>query len=113
MSRHDPMVRLRHMLDHAKEAAAIGRGKAYREISESRLLQLALARLVQIIGEAASRVPKEEQEKYPAIPWKDVSGIRHRLVHDYDIINIKTLWDTIQHDLPPLIVELEKIVPKE
>jgi uncharacterized protein with HEPN domain len=107
------MVRLHHMLDHAKEALTLAHGKTYRNLAEDRVLQLALARLVQIIGEAAYRVPKEERDKYSAILWQDIASMRHRLVHDYDIINIKTLWDTIQDDLPPLIAELEKIVPPD
>jgi uncharacterized protein with HEPN domain len=61
MSQHDPLVALRHMLDHAREAAELARGRSRTDIDTDRLLQLALTRLVEIVGEAASRVPAELQ----------------------------------------------------
>ena len=50
------------------------------------------------------------QTKYPSIPWHQVVGMRNRLIHGYDQIDLHILWDTIEDDLPPLITELEKIL---
>ncbi len=58
--------------------------------------------LVEIIGEAAARVGTESREKYPSIPWLQVVGIRNRLVHGYDAVDLDVLWDTIIDDLPRL-----------
>jgi uncharacterized protein with HEPN domain len=66
---------------------------------------------VETIGEAAARVSQEGQEKYAEIPWREVIGMRNRLVHGYDSVDLAVLWDTIELDLPPLIAQLEKILP--
>lgn len=61
MSQHDPLVALRHMLDHASEAVGLIRGKSRLDVEDDRLLQLALTRLVEIVGEAATRVPRDSR----------------------------------------------------
>ncbi|MBI3989374.1 MAG: DUF86 domain-containing protein [candidate division NC10 bacterium] len=113
MSRHDPFVRLHHMLDYAREAVAMAQGKTATELSENRQMGLALTHLVELIGEAASQVPREVQARYPHTPWSKIISMRNRLIHGYDYVDHDILWDTITHDLPPLIAELEKIIPPE
>jgi uncharacterized protein with HEPN domain len=77
------------------------------------MLELSLIRLVEVVGEAAARVSAEGQAKYPSIPWPQVVGMRNRLTHGYDQVDLNILWDTIEYDLPPLITELEKILETE
>ena len=103
-------IRLRHMLDHAREAIALAEGKTREDLDRDRLLELALVRLLEIVGEAASRVPKEESAMYPEIPWPQIVGLRHRLIHGYDAVDLDILWQIIVHDLPPLATALEAIV---
>ena len=110
MTQHDPTLRMRHMLDHAKEAVDLLAGKEKAELSRNRILELALVRLVEIVGEAANRLPTEDQERYASIPWKEIVGMRNRLVHGYDAIDLDVLWDTVRVDLPQLIEELERIL---
>ncbi len=110
MSQHSDEVHFRHMLDHAREALAMVQGKNRSDLDNNRMLELSLVRLVEIIGEAAARVGTESTEKYPAVPWLQIVGMRHRLIHGYDAVDLDVLWDTIIDDLPPLIVELEKIL---
>jgi len=87
MSRHDPIVRLRHMLDHAREAVALAAGKTREEALSDRVLTLALTRLVEIVGEAASQVPPDTRAELPSTPWKKIVGMRHHLVHGYDYVD--------------------------
>ena len=110
MPRHDDTVRLRHMFDHAREAVAMLAGKERADLQSERMLELALVRLIEIVGEAAARVSPEGQAQYPLIPWREVVGMRNRLVHGYDSVDLDVLWDTIEDDLPPLIAELERII---
>ena len=110
MTRHDDTVRLHHMLDYASEAVEMVRGKGPDDLKRDRVLQLALVRLVEIVGEAATRVSEEGQRRYSSIPWAQARGMRNRLVHGYDKIDLGVLWDTITHDLPPLIAELRHIL---
>jgi len=109
MSQHNDEVRYRHMLDHAMEALAMIQEKNRSDLDNDRMLELALVRLVEIIGEAAARVGTESREKYPSVPWLQIVGMRNRLVHGYDAVDLDVLWDTIIDDLPPLIAELENL----
>lgn len=112
MTQHNDMIRLRHMLDHSKEAANLIAGKDKTELQHNRVLELALIRLIEIVGEASAKVSSETQAKYPSIPWPHVIGMRNRLIHGYDSVDLDVLWDTIEVDLPPLIAEIEKIMSK-
>jgi len=69
-----------------------------------------LVRLVEIVGEAAAGVSPDGQAEYPSIPWRQIIGMRNRLVHGYESVDLDVLWDTIEDDLPPLIAELERIL---
>lgn len=113
MSQHKDEIRLRHMIDHAMEAMTMVQGKKRSDLNSDRMMELSLVRLVEIIGEAAARVGTESREKYPSIPWLQIVGMRNRLIHGYDAVDLNVLWDTIIDDLPPLIDELEKILPSE
>lgn len=110
MSRHDPGESVRDMLDHAREAVEMTRGRGRSDLDANRMLALALTRLMEIIGEACVRVPDEFRTLHPGVPWRDISDLRNRLVHGYDAINHDILWKVISDDLPPLIDRLEMIV---
>jgi uncharacterized protein with HEPN domain len=73
-------------------------------------LGLALIHLVELIGEAATQIPRELQAQYPQIPWPEIIGTRNRLIHGYDYVDYDILFETIKNDLPPLIEALAKIL---
>jgi RHS repeat-associated protein len=100
MSKRSSDIRLRHMLDHAREAVAPAEGKTREDLDRDRLLELALVRLLEIVGEAASRVPEEERARYPQIPWAQMVGLRNRLVQGYDAVDLDILWQIVAVDLP-------------
>jgi uncharacterized protein with HEPN domain len=75
-------------------------------------LALAVPHAVEIVGEAASRVSRPFCEAHPEVAWSEVTGMRHRIVHDYFAVDYQRLWDTVHSDLPPLIEQLERI-PKD
>ena len=104
-------LRLRHMLDYSREAVELVRGRSRPDLDRDRLLELALVRLIEVVGEAASRVSPQAQAQYPQVPWALIAGMRNRLVHGYDTIDHDVLWRTLTDDLPALIGELEAIVP--
>jgi uncharacterized protein with HEPN domain len=72
--------------------------------------QAAVTRQLEIIGEAARRISETSQTEMPEIPWHQIIGMRNRIAHEYDHINLITLWDTIQLALPKLISTLETII---
>jgi uncharacterized protein with HEPN domain len=110
MSQHNTNVSFRQMLDHALEAVAMTDGKTRADLDEDRQLNLALVRLLEIIGEAATRIPKEDQALYKDISWPEIVSLRNRLIHGYDTVDFDILWQIVKQDLPRLIESLRKIL---
>ena len=106
MTQHDDTARLRHMLDGAREAVAMAEDRTRADLDSNRMLELALVRLIEIVGEAAARVSEAGKTRIPLIPWRQVVGMRNRLIHGYDAVDRDVLWDTLHDDLPPLIEQL-------
>ncbi len=111
--RKDDAVRLRHMLDAAQEAIGFARGRTRADLATDRQLVLALVKAVEIIGEAAYRCSEETRSHLTEIPWEDIIGMRHRLVHAYFDIDLDILWRTIEDDLPGLVSILTPIIAAE
>ncbi len=110
MTQHDPIQSMRDMLDYAEKAVRFVEGTSRSDLENDEVLMLALVRAVEVVGEAANRVPPDTQQLHPAIPWPQIIGTRHRLIHGYDFLDVDVLWDTIRDDLPPLIEQLKAIV---
>lgn len=101
------------MLDHAREAAALAQGKTRADLTTDRQLNLALTRLLEVVGEAANRIPKELLLRHPDVPWQEIIGLRNRLIHGYDTVDLDILWQIISGDLPLLIQLLEGAIGAE
>ncbi|MCY4588803.1 MAG: DUF86 domain-containing protein [Bryobacterales bacterium] len=101
------------MLLAAREAAEFAAGRTFPEFERDRMTQLAILKAVEIVGEAASRVSADTQEAHPEIPWPEIIGLRHRLVHAYFEVNLKRVWETVQRDIPYLVAQLEPLTPPE
>ena len=86
---------------------------SWEEFSASRMLQHAVTRSLEIVGEAAGKVSQETREGHPEIPWAMMIGMRNRLVHEYFRIDLQAVWDTAQDDLPDLLRLIEPLVPPE
>ena len=108
--RKEDDVRLRHMLDAAREALGFVQGRNRVDLNSDRQLVLALVKAIEIIGEAAFRTSENSRAQFPEIRWEDIVGMRHRLVHAYFDINLDVLWKTVQDDLAPLIACLEQVL---
>jgi uncharacterized protein with HEPN domain len=113
MTRRDDTVSMRQMRDHALEAIQFTTGKTLDDLLSDRLLALATTRLLEIVGEAASRVSPATRTQHPALPWRLMIDLRNRLSHGYDTINLRIVWETIQDDLPPVVAELDRILGPE
>jgi uncharacterized protein with HEPN domain len=110
MSRHEYALPLKQMLAYAREAVSLGSGRQRQDLDNDRLFDLALTRLLEIIGEAANRVPDEMQMSHPEIAWHQIISLRNRLIHGYDSIDFDIFGAIIKTDLPKLITELENII---
>jgi len=99
------------MRDHAQEAIQLLGEKTLDDLKSDRTIQLALVQLIEIVGEAASQVEPGIRTTHTAIPWQLAAGMRHRLIHGYDLIEYAIVYDTVKDDLPPLVTQLDAILP--
>ena len=104
MTQHDDLSYLGHMLETARSAVNSLVGISYQ--------QFALAQRVQIVGEAARRVSQSTRDTLD-LPWHEIIGMRHKIVHDYMGIDFDLVWQTAAEDLPKLIAALEEAIPHE
>jgi uncharacterized protein with HEPN domain len=101
MSRHDDADRLRHLLEAARKAVALAAGKARVDIEVDEVVQLALARLLEIVGEAAGKVTPAYRDAHSEIPWAAMGGLRNRLAHAYFDVDLDVLLDTSSRTISP------------
>ncbi|MEJ5259107.1 MAG: DUF86 domain-containing protein [Anaerohalosphaeraceae bacterium] len=105
----DDRTRIRHILDAAREAVDFLDKCQRTDLDTDRKLNLAVVRLLEIIGEAAYGVSETTKERYPQIPWHQMTGMRNRLIHGYFEVNADIIWKTVKEDLPALIRQLEQL----
>jgi len=110
MSQHDHRMNLEHMLNHSREILELTRNCTRLDLDENRLLNLSLVRLLEIVGEAAGRISQETRDANPQIAWKQIVGMRNKLIHGYDEVDFDILWAIITVDIPVLVKELEDIL---
>src|ERR1700734_5825 len=110
MTRHDPKISFQQMRDSVQEILSLTKGKSRADLIKDRVLNLALTRLLEVVGEAATRIPDDLRQKFPGFPWAQIIGLRNRLIHAYDQVDLEILWEIVSEDLPPLSQQLEKIV---
>lgn len=94
------------MRDHAQELVALTANRSRGDVDSDRVLAPAVVRLLEIIGEAASRVPIEERARRPEVPWTAIVGLRNRLIHGYDDVDHDIVWAIVSTDLPALLSSL-------
>jgi uncharacterized protein with HEPN domain len=98
---------LHDMLHAANKALELASGMDEHAFLTDEKTQWAVYSQIIILGEAANRILKQEQDHLPDIPWKLIVGMRNRLVHGYDDIVWERVWATLAHDLPPLVTYLK------
>ncbi len=106
----ESITRLRHMRDAAARAIEFSQGRTRADLDVDDILALALARLIEIIGEAAGGVEDPVRSASPGIPWRQIIGARNRLIHGYFDVDLDVLWAIVSTDLPALIPELDALL---
>ena len=105
----DDSVYLGHVRDAISRIEWYIEGVSETEFLEAPLVQDAVIRQIQIIGEAAKRRSHDLRKRTPSIPWADITGMREKLVHDYMGVDLEIVWETATRDLPTLKSKLEKL----
>ena len=111
--RSEDLIRLRHMIEAAQEATRFAEHRERKDLDDDRMLNFALMKAIEIIGEAASKLTPELRERYAEIPWAAIQGMRNKLVHAYFQIDLDIVWRTTVNELPGLIQSLTDIIESE
>jgi uncharacterized protein with HEPN domain len=101
------------MLLAARKVQNFTKDTTWVQFETDDLTQNAVMRQIQIIGEAARKVSAQYQQQHSEIPWKEIIGMRHRLVHEYFSIIPQRVWDVVDEDIPELIRLIEPLVPPD
>ncbi len=99
---------LQDMFDACLKAIKFISDKSFEEFSRDEKTQFAVIRALEILGEASKKIPQTFKDQNPEIPWRAISGMRDKMIHDYMGINQAVVWKTVKDDLPPLIENLRK-----
>jgi uncharacterized protein with HEPN domain len=100
-----------HILDCVRKINKFSKGITLSEFKKNELAQDAIIRNIEIIGEASKKITSGTKKKFPNIPWKEISGMRDKLIHDYLGVDVDVVWKTIKKDIPALrkqIIEIKK-----
>jgi uncharacterized protein with HEPN domain len=106
-------IRLLHMLDAARDALQFSVGRDRADLDGDAMYRRAIIHCVQEIGEAAVRVTEPTRLIVSELPWKQIVGMRNRLVHVYFSINLDLVWEVIDTDLPPLVDALARVLKSD
>ncbi len=104
------LARLKHMLDSTEAILSFAKGKRRASLDNDLLFQSAVLRQLEIIGEAAGRISEKTKKRLPHIPWKELVGLRNRLIHAYFDVDHDIIWKTIREYLPSFLEHLQETV---
>jgi len=98
------------ILDAMNKAEALLAGVSYSQFESDYRINFAVVRALEIIGEATKRLPDDLRQRYPDIPWKGMAGMRDRIIHGYDDVDLEIVWDVVKRDIPQIKPKIEGIL---
>ena len=94
----------------AKKAQSFVTGMTFHAFSADEKTAFAVVRALEIIGEAAKRIPGEIRLEHPSLPWRSMCGIRDKLIHDYTSVDLEIVWKAVHEDLPELLEKIDIVI---
>jgi len=111
-AKKDPKIFLGHIIECIEEIEKNICEMSEVEFSESTMVQDAIVRRLEIVGEAVRNIPDSFRKKYPAIPWKKIAGLRDILIHEYFGVDMSLVWKIINKDIPKLKIQIINLLEK-
>ena len=105
--------RLEHILEAINYACEYTDNINFEDLKNNKMLQFAVIKNLEIIGEASYKLTNEFKDNHPEIEWKQIISMRHFLVHGYYDVDEIIIWDTVKKDLPPLREKIQKLYDNE
>ncbi len=109
----DPIEYLRHISDECSFLISVTKDISKDDFLDDETFKRATVRSLEIIGEATKKIPADFKVKWDSIQWKNMAGMRDRLIHDYIGVNYSIVWDVLKNKIPELTVQIEKILTPE
>ena len=107
------IVYLKHIRDAISRIEEYTKTVGHDDFIKNNLIQDGAIRQLEIIGEATKRISRQFKSNNPHIPWRDIAGMRDKLIHDYFGVDIEAVWDTVKRDIPALKKEVKKILSED
>jgi uncharacterized protein with HEPN domain len=101
---------LTDIVQAATKATGFVRGMTFEQFESDDRTLFAVVRALEIVGEAAKRIPGSMRTQHPSVPWSSMAGMRDKLIHEYFGVNQKVVWKTVTEDLPPIIPVLQQVL---
>ncbi|MDD3627797.1 MAG: DUF86 domain-containing protein [bacterium] len=108
----DNLVYLRHIYDAIDRIEDYTKDIEQTQFKENKMMQAAVIREIEIIGEASKRITEEFKKQHPKVPWKQMAGMRNKVIHDYFGVDIEIVWNTLKKDIPNLKLQFKSILKK-
>lgn len=109
----NPKEFLRHILDECSYILSVSENLSFEDFLEDETLKRAVVRSLEIIGEATKKIPADFKVKWNTIQWKNMAGMRDRLIHDYIGVNYSIVWDVMKNKIPEMHKEISSFLSKE
>lgn len=113
MSRRNVRFALEDMREYASAAREFSDGLTRASLGQDRMRLFAILHAIEVLGEAAGRVPGEVRARHAHVPWTAIVGMRNRLIHGYDAVDLDLLWLVVDERIPKLIADLDSVLQQE
>ena len=109
----EPKEYLRHIQDECSYLISVSENLLFENFMEDETLKRAVVRSMEIIGEATKKIPADIKVKWNTIQWKNMAGMRDRLIHDYMGVNYTIVWDVMKNKIPDMYKQISEFLIEE